>query len=134
VRRGVGKSGQAPAETIPKWTNYKSVTWWTQELTIKRKRLNALRTRYQRTQHKAKRELQKDTTRKNQGISSNKKGSYMLMLHAEDIIRSNIKSNYARQLFFYSRQETFGPDCVTAGHLTLFDYLLFGLVMVLVES
>ena len=86
------------------------------------------------TQHKAKRELQKDTTRKNQGISSNKKGSYMLMLHAEDIIRSNIKSNYARQLFFYSRQETFGPDCVTAGHLTLFDYLLFGLVMVLVES
>ena len=37
------------AETIPKWTNYKSVTLWTQELPIKRRRLNALRRRYQRT-------------------------------------------------------------------------------------
>jgi len=37
------------AETKPKWTKYKSVPWCTQELTIKRKRLNALRIRYQRT-------------------------------------------------------------------------------------
>ena len=38
------------AENIAKWTNSKSVTWWTQELTTKMKRLNALRRRYQRTQ------------------------------------------------------------------------------------
>jgi len=37
------------AENIPKWTNYKSVTWWTQKLIIKRKRLNAVRTCYQTT-------------------------------------------------------------------------------------
>jgi hypothetical protein len=30
-------------------TKHKSVPWWTEELTLKRKRINALRRRYQRT-------------------------------------------------------------------------------------
>jgi hypothetical protein len=47
------------AETIPKRTNYNSVTWWTQELTTKRKRLNGLRRRYQRTHTIELRESQK---------------------------------------------------------------------------
>jgi len=37
------------AETTQKWTKQKSVAWWTQELTIKRKRLNAMRRYFQRT-------------------------------------------------------------------------------------
>jgi len=32
-------------------TKQKSVPWWTADLTIKRKRLNALRRRYQRTKN-----------------------------------------------------------------------------------
>ena len=36
-------------QTTQKWTKQKSVAWWTQELTIKRKRLNAMRRRFQRT-------------------------------------------------------------------------------------
>jgi type II secretory pathway component PulJ len=32
-----------------KTTKYKSVPWWTEEITLKRKRINALRRRYQRT-------------------------------------------------------------------------------------
>ena len=47
------------AETNPKWTQYKLVPWWTQELTIKRKRLNALRRRYQRTRTIEQRETRK---------------------------------------------------------------------------
>jgi hypothetical protein len=34
---------------VTKKEKYKSVPWWTQELTLKRKRVNALRRRYQRT-------------------------------------------------------------------------------------
>jgi hypothetical protein len=35
---------------LQKGANQKSVPWWTQELTIRRRRLNAIRRRYQRTQ------------------------------------------------------------------------------------
>jgi hypothetical protein len=38
-------------ETTQKTTKHKSVPWWTEELTIKRKRLNALRRCYQRTKN-----------------------------------------------------------------------------------
>jgi predicted nucleic acid-binding Zn-ribbon protein len=38
-------------ETTKKTTKQKSVPWWTKELTIKRKRLNALRRLYQRTEN-----------------------------------------------------------------------------------
>jgi hypothetical protein len=38
-------------ETTKKTTKQKLVPWWTKELTIKRKRLNALRRRYQRTKN-----------------------------------------------------------------------------------
>jgi len=38
-------------ETTYKITTQKSVPWWTEDLTIKRKRLNALRRRYQRTKN-----------------------------------------------------------------------------------
>jgi hypothetical protein len=38
-------------ETTKKMTKQKLVPWWTKELTIKRKRLNALRRRYQRTKN-----------------------------------------------------------------------------------
>jgi predicted nucleic acid-binding Zn-ribbon protein len=48
-------------ETTQKWTNKKSVTWWTQELTIKRKRLNAIRRHYQRTHNNELRESRKMT-------------------------------------------------------------------------
>jgi len=37
--------------TTNKMTAQKSVSWWTEDLTIKRKRLNALRRRYQRTKN-----------------------------------------------------------------------------------
>jgi len=47
------------AENNQKWTKYKSVPWWTQELTIKRKRLNALRRLYQRTRTAEQRETRK---------------------------------------------------------------------------
>jgi len=49
------------AENNPKWMKYKLVPWWTQELTIKRKRLNALRRRYQRTRTIEERETRKKT-------------------------------------------------------------------------
>jgi hypothetical protein len=38
-------------ETTQKTTTHKSVPLWTKELTIKRKRLNSLRRRYQRTKN-----------------------------------------------------------------------------------
>ena len=44
-----------------KTTTHKSVPWWTEDLTIKRKRLNALRRRYQRTKNNEElRELRKN--------------------------------------------------------------------------
>jgi hypothetical protein len=56
----------------------------------------------------------------------------MLMLYAEDIIRPNIKSNYAGELFFYARQETLGPQIVLQlDILRFFDILL---LIVLVKS
>jgi hypothetical protein len=48
-------------ETTQKWTNHKLVTWWTQELTIKRKRLNAIRRHNQRTHNNELRESRKKT-------------------------------------------------------------------------
>ena len=47
------------AGTPQKWANQKSVPWWTQELTIRRKKLNATRRRYQRTQNIELRESRK---------------------------------------------------------------------------
>ena len=41
--------------------NQKSVPWWTQELTIRRKKLNAIRRRYQRTQDRELRETSNKT-------------------------------------------------------------------------
>jgi len=46
---------------LQKWANQKSVPWWTQELTIRRKKLNAFRRRYQRAQDIALRESRKKT-------------------------------------------------------------------------
>ena len=48
-------------KSTQQWANKKSVPWWTQELTIKRKRLNAMRRRYQRTQNSELRESRKKT-------------------------------------------------------------------------
>jgi len=45
------------AETNKKWTKYKSMPWWTQELTIKRKRLNALRRLSKNTYRRAEGDL-----------------------------------------------------------------------------
>jgi hypothetical protein len=39
------------SRTTKKTTKHKLVPWWTEELTIQRKRLNALGRRYQRTQN-----------------------------------------------------------------------------------
>ena len=50
-------------KSTQQWANQKSVPWWTQELTIKRKRLNAMRRRYQRTQNSELRESHKKTLR-----------------------------------------------------------------------
>jgi hypothetical protein len=50
--------------TTKKTTTYKSVPWWTDELTIMRKRTNTLRRRYQRT-------------RKNKGLREQRKTSYL---------------------------------------------------------
>ena len=47
------------AETNQKWTKYKAVPWWTQEITIKRKSLNALRRLYQRMRTAEQRESRK---------------------------------------------------------------------------
>ena len=47
-------------ETTQKWTKQKSVAWWTQELTIKRKRINAMRRRFQRTHNIESRESHKN--------------------------------------------------------------------------
>jgi hypothetical protein len=46
-----------------KTTKYKSVSWWTEELTLMRKRINALRRRYQRTT-------------KNDGLRESRKNQY----------------------------------------------------------
>ena len=48
-------------ETTQKWTKQQSVAWWTQELTIKRKVLNAIRRRFQRTHNIELRESHKNT-------------------------------------------------------------------------
>jgi hypothetical protein len=72
IERAVGKLQEAitsschksfkTRETAQKTIRYKSVPWWTVELTIKRKRLNALRRRYQRTKNNAAlREYRKNT-------------------------------------------------------------------------
>jgi len=47
------------AETNKKWTVCKSLPWWTQEHSIQRKRLNALRRLYQRTRTAEQRETRK---------------------------------------------------------------------------
>jgi uncharacterized membrane protein YheB (UPF0754 family) len=44
-----------------KWANQKSVPWWTQELTTRRKKLNTIRRRYQRTRDIELRESRKKT-------------------------------------------------------------------------
>jgi len=49
------------AKTIPERNNEKSIPWWTQEFAIKRKRLTALRRRYQRTHTTEVREIRKKT-------------------------------------------------------------------------
>jgi len=46
----------------------------------------------------------------------------MFLFDAEDIIRSNIKTNCARYLFFYTRQVTLGPQYITVGYITHFRY------------
>jgi ribosomal protein L39E len=43
-----------------KSTENKSVPWWTRELTITRKEINAIRRRYQRTKHDNSREARKE--------------------------------------------------------------------------
>jgi hypothetical protein len=59
----------------------------------------------------------------------------MFLFYAKDIIRSNIETNCAGQLFSYTRQETLGPQILLLlGILCVLDILLFGLLMVLVES
>jgi hypothetical protein len=65
-------------ETTQKWTNHKSVTWWTQELTIKRKRLNAIRRRYQRKHNIELRENRKKTYR-------DEKSSYQAAIKREKL-------------------------------------------------
>ena len=53
-------------EITKKMTKQNSVPWWAEELTIKRKRLNALRRRYQRTKNNEELgEYRKNTYEKN---------------------------------------------------------------------
>ena len=74
------------AETNKKWTKYKSVPWWTQELTIKRKRLNALRRLYQRTHTAEQRETRKKIHHEEK--ASNEKGKTKFV---EGILQLNTK-------------------------------------------
>ena len=49
------------AGPLQKRDNQKSVPWWTQDLTMRRKNLNAIIRRYQRTQDREIRETRKNT-------------------------------------------------------------------------
>jgi len=63
------------------------VPWWTQELTIKRKRLNALRL-YQRTRTAEQRETRKKIYHEEKVSGSNKKGKTKIV---EGILQLNTK-------------------------------------------
>ena len=59
----------------------------------------------------------------------------MFVFYAEDKIRSNIKINWARYLFFNTRQDTLGPKTtLRVDTLHIFDILLLGLWIVLVKN